>query len=83
MDIEKEILTIVERNKRVEADKVWELSWARRMFIFVLTYVIAAVWLRLINEPFLLAKALVPAGGYLLSTLTLPALKRWWMQKNL
>jgi len=32
MDIEKEIEIIKERNRRVELDKAWEISWTRRIF---------------------------------------------------
>ena len=30
-ELEKEILKIKERNKRVELDKAWETSWTRRI----------------------------------------------------
>lgn len=77
----KDIQTIKERNSRVEADKAWEVSFVRRLFIAIGTYIIAAVWLVLINDfnPWL--KALVPTVGYLLSTLSLPLVKKWWINK--
>lgn len=76
MDHIKDILA---RNARVEAEKAWEVSWTRRLLIGVMTYVIATVFLYNIgNEDFLL-NALVPCGGYLLSTVSLPVVKRWWM----
>ena len=78
LDIQKELAALYERNKRVEADKAWELSWTRRIFIAVVTYIFAALWLLAISDtkPFL--KALIPTAGYVLSTITLPPLKRWW-----
>lgn len=81
-DTQKEFAAIRERNKRVEADKAWELSWTRRLFIVVITYVFAALWLLSINDtnPFL--KALIPIVGYLLSTITLPPLRRWWIKSK-
>lgn len=82
MDIEKEIEIIKERNRRVEADKGWEVSWTRRAFIMAVTYFIAALWLSLIDETDFWLKAAVPAGGYLLSTLSLPFIKKWWAAKN-
>ena len=78
MDIKKEIQAIKDRNQRVEADKAWEQSWVRRLFIALITYIIASIWLVLINEPAFLLKAIVPTAGYLLSTLSLPFIKRWW-----
>lgn len=83
MDFGAEINQIKQRNARVEADKQWEVSWTRRLFITAATYVIAAVWLWLIHEHLFALKALVPAAGYLLSTFSLPALKKVWMKKNL
>lgn len=80
-DFQEEIAQIQERNKRVEMDKAWETSWTRRLFIAVVTYGLATLWLALIdaNDPML--NALVPVGGYLLSTLTLPFLKAWWVKR--
>jgi len=80
-DSNEEIVRIQERNKRVEIDKAWETSWTRRLFIALVTYGLASMWLKLIgaNDPLL--NALVPAGGYLLSTLTLPFLKSLWVKR--
>lgn len=78
---ESQIAAIVERNKRVEADKAWEVSWIRRITIAVLTYAVAVLFLWLIgNEGFWL-NAAVPALGYLLSTLSLPWVKRRWIRR--
>jgi hypothetical protein len=81
MDIEKEIEIIQERNRRVEADKRWEVSWTRKLFIAAVTYGIALWWMTSIGETSAYLKAVVPTGGYLLSTLSLPFVKRWWMGK--
>ena len=81
MNIEQEIQNIKERNQKVENDKAWEKSWTRRIFIAIMTYVIAIVWLVMISDTMPALKALVPALGYLLSTLSLSFLKSWWMSK--
>lgn len=78
MNIEEEIGNIKERNARVETDKAWETSTTRRAFIALVTYSIAAFWLLLIGESDIWLKACVPTGGYLLSTLSLPIVRRWW-----
>jgi hypothetical protein len=81
MDFEKEILQIKERNKKVESDKAWERSWTRRISIAVFTYVVAEAWLLIISEPHSWLKAFVPVVGYILSTLTLPPIKKYWVNK--
>lgn len=81
-DIQEEIAIIQERNRRVEMDKAWETSWTRRLFIGAVTYGIAGMWLVVIGDSNPWLKSLVPTGGYILSTLTLPFLKNWWMQNH-
>jgi hypothetical protein len=82
-EIKEQIEEIKARNKRVEADKAWETSWARRGFIAAITYVFAVIWLNVIhaNVPFL--NAFVPTVGYILSTVSLESIKRRWIQKKL
>ncbi|MEK7390813.1 MAG: hypothetical protein AAB635_01610 [Patescibacteria group bacterium] len=81
--LENEIQNLKNRNKRVERDKAWEVSWTRRVFIAALTYLIAAIWLYMIREQAIWFKAVVPTAGYILSTLTIPQLKKLWIsQKN-
>ena len=78
MNIEQEILDIKQRNIKVETDKAWERSWTRRLSIAVSTYIVAEAWLLIIKEPNSWLKAIVPVAGYILSTLSLPQIKRWW-----
>lgn len=77
----KSIEDILKRNARVELDKAWETSKTRRGIIAVMTYLIAAAFLKLIGNDAYLVNALVPTGGYLFSTLSLPIVKTWWIQK--
>jgi len=83
MEIENEIKNIKKRNRRVEIDKAWEVSFIRRFFIGAVTYVIAGIWLVTINDSLPWLKAFIPAGGYILSTLSLPFIKRSWMNKKI
>lgn len=78
MDIEREIEIIKERNGRVEADKAWEVSFTRRISIAIATYLVALLWLAIIGETSIWLKAVVPTGGYIISTLSLPFIKKWW-----
>lgn len=80
MDIESEIKTIKERNVRVEQDKAWEVSLTRKTTISILTYIIAVIWLLLINETDIFLKAVVPVFGYILSTLSLSIIKNIWLR---
>lgn len=82
MDIEKEIEIIKERNVRVEADKAWEVSFTRKACIALGTYLVAAAWLTVIGESSVWLKAVVPTGGYLLSTLSLSFIKKRFTQMN-
>lgn len=82
MDIEKEIEIIKARNNKVSQDKAWEVSLTRRLFIAISTYIVAGVWLLAIHDSFPLLKAFVPSIGYLLSTLSLPFVKNWWISKR-
>ena len=77
----KDIREILERNTRVELDKAWETSKTRRALIATITYAIASFFMYRIgvNDP--MVNAFVPTGGYLLSTLSLPIVKTWWVNK--
>jgi len=81
-NLEREISEIKARNIKVEADKAWEVSSARRLFILVSTYIIAGIWLAVIKDSFPWLKAFVPPAGYLLSTLSLPFVKNWWLKNH-
>jgi len=78
--MEEEIELIRVRNKRVETDKAWETSKIRRIIIAIMTYFIIVIFLFTIDasNPWLIS--LVPTMGYLLSTLTLPMFKKWWVR---
>ncbi len=82
MDYEKEINLLKERNKIVENNKAWEISLFRKITILIITYVIAAWWMYTINVSNFWLNALIPTGGYFLSTLTIPFIKKWWINKN-
>ncbi len=79
--LEKEIQALKERNFRVEAEKAWEVSSVRVLSIAVVTYIVASIFLYMIDVQNFLLSALVPAIGYYLSTLSLPFIKKWWSKK--
>lgn len=73
---------ILARNSRVESDKAWETSKTRRLIIAAITYLTATAFLKLIGNDAPFINALVPVGGYLLSTLSLPLAKNWWLNSR-
>lgn len=74
----KAIKNLIERNRRVELDKAWEISKTRRLIISLLTYFVIVIFLIAIGVKNPWLNALVPAIGFFLSTLTLPFFKRLW-----
>jgi len=82
-DLEKEIEKIKERNKRVEKDKAWETSMLRKVSIAILTYLVVITYSYLIkNVSNIFLSSLVPVIGFLLSTLSLKAIRNIWEKNN-
>lgn len=77
-----DIAALHARNTRVEADKAWETSFVRRGFIAAVTYVFSVLFMYAANNDQPWLYGFVPVMGYVLSTLSLPALKKWWMNKK-
>ncbi len=77
----KDVEDIKKRNLRVEADKAWETSTARKGAILALTYGVMVVFFVVakIERPFV--NALVPVLAFALSTLTLSLFKKWWVRR--
>lgn len=80
MELSERVSALEARNQKVEANKAWEVSWTRRWFIMLVTYLVAVAWLTVIHESNLWLKAVVPVVGFLLSTLTIGPLKRLWVK---
>ncbi|PIZ64325.1 hypothetical protein COY14_04880 [Candidatus Roizmanbacteria bacterium CG_4_10_14_0_2_um_filter_36_9] len=76
--LESRIAKIEARNLKVELDKAWETSWTRKMLLIIFTYLSIAFYLHAINVDRPWLNAIVPAVGFLLSTLTLPFFKNLW-----
>ncbi len=81
-NLEKRIAAIETRNKKVEFDKAWEISWLRRISIMALTYLVVAFYLHFVVHISPWINALVPVIGYFLSTITVQKLKIWWISKQ-
>lgn len=79
-ELKKEIDKLKERNKHVEADKAWELSYSRRILLIIFTYLAIGIYLYAIQIPKPWLNAIVPAVAFTLSTLTLPFFKKIWIK---
>ncbi len=77
--IESELNSIKQRNKNVELDKAWEISYTRRLILVLFTYLAIGIYLWAIRIPMPWLNAIVPAVAFMLSTLTLPFFKKAWM----
>jgi polyferredoxin len=81
-EIKKELAEIKERNRRVELDKAWETSLARKSLIAILTYIVVVIFFYIakLGNPFV--NAIVPTIGFLLSTLSISIFKTWWVRNK-
>lgn len=81
--LENRIKNIEERNKRVEKDKAWEGSFTRRICIIILTYIVVVIYSYIIkNKTNIFLSSLVPVIGFILSTLSLKAIRKIWERKH-
>jgi len=82
VSLEQRIDQIEARNSRVELDKAWETSLTRKISIAVFTYLAVSLYFVAINveRPFI--NVVVPTCGFLLSTLSLPFIRRIWERKR-
>jgi hypothetical protein len=75
------IKSIIERNARVEKDKAWETSKTRRAIIGTITYIFALMFLFMIKNENPWLNATIPVIGFLISTLTIPFVKKIWLKR--
>lgn len=81
--MEDRLRAIEERNHRVEADKAWETSWVRRGMIAGVTYICGIILLNVLGHEGAWKHAFVPVMGYLISTFSLPPIKKMWIEKKM
>ena len=79
-EITKKISLLRERNARVETDKSWEASYTRKVLLMIFTYLAVGFYLQSININMPWLNAIVPSVAFLLSTLSLPFLKKIWIK---
>lgn len=81
--LEERIRAIESRNGRVEAEKRWEVSGTRRAAITVATYFIMVLAFSALGAESPLANATIPTLGFVLSNLSLPLVKRRWIERSM
>lgn len=80
-ELQLEIEAIKKRNQRVEADKAWETSWTRKITILLLTYVVIVIFFLFAKLPEPFINAIVPSLAFVLSTLAITPIKKYWLNK--
>jgi hypothetical protein len=81
-NLEKRLAAVEQRNARVEEDKAWETSVARRALVAAFTYIAVGAYFAAISIPNPWLNAVVPTAAFLLSTLTLPYFKKMWLSNR-
>ena len=81
-EIQDEIRKLKARNKRVELDKAWEISWTRRILIALITYILIVIFMASVGLDEAYKAAIVPAIAYLISMSALPLFKKWWIKRQ-
>lgn len=79
--LKNELQEIKERNTRVEIDKAWETSTFRKVLVGVLTYAVIVLFFIVADFPKPFVSAIVPTIGFILSTLSIPFFKNFWLKK--
>lgn len=78
-NFEQRLRKVEARNERVQGDKAWETSYARRLLLTLFTYLAVGAYLQAIGVQNAWLNAIVPALAFMLSTLTLPFFKQAWL----
>lgn len=79
--IEDDIKKLKQRNKKVEQNKAWEVSIARKSILSILIYICVLIcFLYLdISNPFF--NAIIPTTAFILSTMSMTWFKYLWLNK--
>ena len=80
--IQKDIAEIKARNVRVETEKAWETSLFRKVLIAILTYIVIVIFFIFAKLPKPFLGAIVPAIGFILSTLSISYFKNIWIKRR-
>ncbi len=79
-ELQKQIEEIQARNQRVDADNSWETINTRKLVVLLLTYIVVSIFFLVSKLPRPFLNAIVPSVAFVISTLTLSVVKRWWLK---
>ncbi len=80
--LQEQIDEINTRNKRVEIDKAWETSLTRKVMVIVLTYLVVMVLFLVMTLPNPFVNAIIPSAAFVISNLSIPVVKKWWIGRR-
>ncbi len=80
--LDEEVEAIKARNRRVEADKAWEISVFRLVVLSAVTFIFSLAVLYFIKTENYLLSAFSSTAGLIISSQSLPFIKRWWVRKQ-
>lgn len=78
-DLEERVKEIERRNDIVSGDKAWETSKTRKLLLTAFTYLAISLYLNVIEVDRPWINAIVPAVGFMISTLSMPFFKKIWL----
>ncbi len=81
-DLQQEVEKIKQRNQRVELDKAWETSLARKIILLILTYLVVVIFFLITHLPDPFANAAITSLTFIISSLTIPLFKKWWLKNK-
>jgi len=79
-NLQQQINQIQDRNKKVETDKAWETSLTRKGILIILSYIVIVIFFLFAKLPDPFTNAIVPALAFVISTLTVPLFKNYWVK---
>jgi len=86
-EVEARVLTLEEQVQKLnlmqkydELKSKWDRSLVRIIYVSTTTYLFVAVFMFILEVDNYLVNALIPSLGYILSTQTLPSIKKAWVR---
>ena len=76
--LETQMRLVIDRNSRVEINKAWETSKTRQISVSVATYFMMFFLFLVLGSTYPAVGACVPTAGFILSTLSLSFVRRFW-----
>ncbi len=79
-NIEEMTQKLVLIDKYYQLQTAWEKSAMRTILIAITTYILSAIFLYILNFQYFYINAVLPTVGFMLTTLSIPFIKRIWIK---